>query len=65
MVLLVNSLYLVPSRDFGMERERIATYFIDPRSTYLFPLFVLKFDTKKKNEKKISVFDLESGTDFN
>lgn len=50
-----------------MERERIATYFIDPRSTYLFPLFVLEFDTKKKkkNEKKISVFDLESGTDFN
>lgn len=47
-----------------MERERIATYFIDPRSTYLFPLFVLEFDTKK-NEKKISVFDLESGTDFN
>lgn len=46
-----------------MERERIATYFIDPRSTYLFPLFVLEF--QKKNEKKISVFDLESGTDFN
>lgn len=64
MVLLVNSLYLVPSRDFGMERERIATYFIDPRSTYLFLLFVLEFDTKRKWEK-ISVFDLESGTDFN
>lgn len=53
-----------------MERERIATYFIDSRWTYLSSRCLSSSLTQKekkreKNGEKISVFDLESGTDFN